>query len=180
MSMPLTTFATRRRARKTQPSARPETPRAHCPTCGEAEGFLMVVDGAAYRVLEDKADTEILSEGGDPSEVFVTCNACKTTMDAASILAHVTESTRASMARPATEIRMGPRRNRIHPTGGATTRQTADGRTLPQCPECGAAHDFFVDLDGAAYRVLEDDDDTDLLSEATNLLCSRCHAVFEV
>lgn len=179
--MQLTAFVTRKRSRKTA-DVRPGAPRAPCPTCGEAVGFLMVIDGAVYRVLEDQADTELLEEQGDLGATFVTCGACKTTMDAQMVL----DAFEAELemeppeAVPGAGIRMGPRRNRIHPSGRAQNRTTTDGRTLPQCPECAAAHDFFVDLDGAAYRVLEDDDDTDLLGEATNLLCSRCHAVFEL
>lgn len=150
-----------------------------CPACGKTDGFLLEMDGVSYRVLEDDHDTDLVQEAG--RDALVTCEACKvtlTTVDALALAGDITG--RAVSLKTGVPQRMGPRRNRVHKAGKGITRLTRDGRELPMCPECGAMHDFLVDLDGVAHMVLEDDHDTELLAGAPNLLCSRCNAVFDI
>lgn len=173
----LNAFRSRRTPRRSEPSPRSEHTIA-CPACGKTDGFLLDLDGVSYRVLEDSGDTDLIEESAN--DTVVTCEGCRTTLTSLDALALAQETgCNVSLETGAPE-RMGPRRNRIHSAGKALLRVRADGRTLPVCPECNATHDFFVDLDGVAYHVLEDDNDTDLLDGAPNLLCVRCNAVFDL
>ncbi|MBW3581494.1 MAG: hypothetical protein KY455_00190 [Euryarchaeota archaeon] len=146
-----------------------------CPHCGATGGYLLELDGAAYRVLEDDHDTELLAEGDLEGVHTITCLNCKRPVDAHAVLEAIL-----SLVPQATPQPRVIRNKHPHRSGKAGQRTTTDGRTLPTCPECGATHDFFIDLGGAAYRVLEDDDDTDLLADAQDLLCSRCNAIFDL
>lgn len=150
-----------------------------CPHCGQTEGFLLDLDGVSYKVLEDNQDTELLEEAAQSGIEQITCFSCKTTITVSDETI-LLETGHAVSLTEGVPRKMGPRRNRIHAGGSALWRETPEGARLPVCPECTATHHFFVDLDGAAYRVLEDDADTDLLEEAANLLCSRCHTVFDL
>lgn len=164
-----------------QKAATPMTPASHaisCPACGKTAGFLLEMDGVSYRVLEDDHDTELIHEAG--RDAVVTCEACKVTLTSIDALALSRETGHAVSLKTGAPTRMGPRRNRVHRAGKAAIRVAPDGRQLPMCPECGALHDFLVELDGIAHMVLEDDHDTELLAGAPDLLCSRCNAVFDL
>ncbi len=159
------------------------SPTAECPHCTRASGFLIDIGGAAYRVLEDTADTELLMDltPEDLTDIGrAECVACGKKTDATELLLPALEALRAPQQ---VTIGTGRTKNRLHFAGKAALRIDHDGTTAwPACPDCGATHDFVMDLDGTAYMVLEDDDDTELLrdSDASNLLCSRCSAVFDL
>lgn len=150
-----------------------------CPECGHADGFLVEVDDFCYRVLEDAYDTEMLDTLYDAGieDATVTCLSCKAEL-APEAIERVFPAGHPD--HPHVTLGTGRTKNRTHMAGKARLRVSDDGRTLPMCPECGATHDFLLDLEGAAYHVLEDDDDTDLLEDAANLLCTRCSAVFDL
>jgi hypothetical protein len=150
-----------------------------CPACAHAHGFILDEDGFSYRVLEDDQDTEMLE--GHSQDELLTCAHCDTDL---TITQALNQAPKHKEARPPSvaipPLKAPPRRQgrRPHDSGPARARTTRDGRSLPACPDCPRDHGFFADLGGVAYHVLEDDDDTDLLSEAANLLCPSCGAVF--
>lgn len=166
------------------PPAEPiRVPAATCPHCHRSEGFLIDIGGAAYRVLEDPRDTDLLNDltPDDLQDIGrAECVACNQKTDATALLLPAIEALRAPQQ---VTIGTGQTRNRLHFAGKAALRIDDDGTSYwPACPDCGATHDFLLDLEGVAYHVLEDDNDTELLrdGEAKNLMCSRCSAVFDL
>lgn len=51
-------------------------------------------------------------------------------------------------------------------------------RQLTHCPKCGRDKDFLTDEGGVLIHVLEDPDDTELLSANKPLFCPNCGEVF--
>ncbi len=155
-----------------------------CPACGRPDGFIMEIDGVGYRVLEDEEDTDLTNDLDDTTPL--SCANCDTVISLVDLLTHprprrVEESLLKSITIDPHRSQRHPRhpRHHSHPhnAGKARLRDTDEG-PLPACPECPTTHGFFADIDGVAYHVLEDDQDTQLLEEASNLLCPNCGAIF--
>lgn len=51
-------------------------------------------------------------------------------------------------------------------------------RELTHCPKCGREEDFLTDGGGYLAHVLEEPDDTDLLTPGKPLFCPACGEVF--
>lgn len=156
-----------------------------CPACGRPDGFIMEIDGVGYRVLEDDEDTDLTHDQDDATPL--SCANCDTVISLIDILTTPRPPRRADDAllqSTTIDPHRSPRhprhpRHHSHPhnAGQARLRQAKDG-VLPACPECPTNHGFLADIDGVAYHVLEDDQDTQLLEEANNLLCPNCGAIF--
>lgn len=156
-----------------------------CPACGRHEGFIMEIDGVGYRVLEDDEDTDLIID--QDGTTMLSCTHCDTVISLVDILTKRPQPRRADeklLQSTTIDPHRNPRNPRHpkhhrhpHNAGKARLRETDNG-TLPACPECPTTHGFLADIDGVAYHVLEDDQDTQLLEEAVNLLCPDCGAIF--